>query len=245
MNRSWTRGCGLLLVGCLTMTAAVFAADEKDSVYGHSDLFSKEDMDSAVEIILDEFRSWGCELTEIRYAGDANCSEENLKVFNAIDEDKQYTECIEFHMDFHTPVDEKDLGGTKWELDTEYTDYQWWLARFEDEEWELMSWGYDDRLTEADDPADESVDETEMQSYLVHVTDQYGDPVPGLMVNFCTDQACTMQQSDENGTIVFDGEPDVYHIQILKAPEGYSYDTCFEMYTDKEYGEVEIHVKKD
>ena len=26
--------------------------------------------------------------------------------------------------------------------DTEYTDYQWWLARTENGDWEIVSWGY-------------------------------------------------------------------------------------------------------
>lgn len=29
-----------------------------------------------------------------------------------------------------------------WEPDQEYTDYQWWLARAEDGDWEIVSWGY-------------------------------------------------------------------------------------------------------
>ena len=39
---------------------------------------------------------------------------------------------------------------------------------------------------------------------MLHVEDQDGNPVPGVAVNFCTDAACTMQQSDENGVITFD-----------------------------------------
>ena len=45
---------------------------------------------------------------------------------------------IEFLTDFHSPVE----GGGAWEPDTEYTDYQWWLAREADGGWELLSWGY-------------------------------------------------------------------------------------------------------
>ena len=33
-------------------------------------------------------------------------------------------------------------GGGAWEPDTEYTDYQWWLARTQDGGWQLLSWGY-------------------------------------------------------------------------------------------------------
>ena len=50
--------------------------------------------------------------------------------------------------------------------------------------------------------------------------DQDGAPVPGVMLNFCTDAACIPRKSDANGTVSFDGAPDVYHVQLIKAPEG-------------------------
>ena len=65
------------------------------------------------------------------------------------------------------------------------------------------------------------------------------------MANFCTDTACSLTQSDENGIISFDGAPDVYHIQLLKAPEGYSFDSGFELYTERTYGEWLLRISKD
>ena len=85
----------------------------------------------------------------------------------------------------------------------------------------------------------------EQKAYVLHVEDQDGNPVPGVAVNFCTDAACTMQQSDENGVITFDGEKANYHVQILKAPEGYSFDKNFELYTGEAYGEWVLHVGND
>ena len=84
-----------------------------------------------------------------------------------------------------------------------------------------------------------------LRAYILHVVDQYGDPVQGVYVNFCTDTACTIAQSDAAGTIRFDGAPDVYHVQLLKAPEGYRFDKGFEMYTGRDYGEWMIRVEKD
>ena len=81
--------------------------------------------------------------------------------------------------------------------------------------------------------------------YLLHVMDQEGAPVPQVYVNFCTDTACFMQVSDENGVIAFDGQPDVYHLQILRTPDGYSFDEGFSLYTDSAYGEWALRVKKD
>ena len=52
---------------------------------------------------------------------------------------KQYVQVAEFLSDFHSPVEE---GPYTWELDTEYRDYQWWLARLKDGPWKIVSWGY-------------------------------------------------------------------------------------------------------
>ena len=99
-----------------------------------------------------------------------------------------------------------------------------------------VSWEYAD---------DVKADKTEPGAYVLHVEDQDGTPVAGVAVNFCTDAACTMQQSDENGLITFDGAPENYHVQILKVPEGYSFDKSFELYTGAAYGEWVLHVGND
>ena len=87
-------------------------------------------------------------------------------------------------------------------------------------------------------------EDTAPQAYILHFIDQHGSPVPGVYANFCTDTACVLQQSDENGTIIFDGAPDVYHVQLLKTPEGFSFDPGFEMYTDAVYGEWVLCILK-
>jgi len=61
-------------------------------------------------------------------------SEEDAASEDAASEDV----VIEFLSDYHSPVDA--VGA--WEPDTEYTDWQWWLARTEGGEWELMTSGY-------------------------------------------------------------------------------------------------------
>ncbi|MBQ6514175.1 MAG: TlpA family protein disulfide reductase [Clostridia bacterium] len=82
-------------------------------------------------------------------------------------------------------------------------------------------------------------------AYIIHVLDQNGDPVPEVFVNFCTDTACVPCESDEDGTIVYTGTPDVYHVQIIDYPEGYSCDESFEMYTPETYGEWILRLRKD
>ncbi|MCR4963512.1 MAG: hypothetical protein K6B40_06520 [Firmicutes bacterium] len=119
------------------------AFDTNASFYDESELYSPEEMDSAIALIAEEFATWnGCELHSINYAGDECNSEENIQWMNQLKEGKNYRQCIEFLTDFHSPTEEKDLEGTAWEADQEYEDYQWWLAREDGDEWELLTWGY-------------------------------------------------------------------------------------------------------
>lgn len=64
-------------------------------------------------------------------------------------------------------------------------------------------------------------------------------------MNFCTDTACTPEETDEAGMITFEGEPREYHVQIVDVPEGYSCDENFDMYTTPEYGEWTLLIRKD
>ena len=106
--------------------------------YGASERFTPADMDEAVERIRAEFSTWtGCELHSLRYAGDGCFTDENISWLKEL-EDADFTECMEFLSDFHSPVE----GGGAWEPDAEYTDYQWWLAREAGGSWELVTWGY-------------------------------------------------------------------------------------------------------
>ena len=107
---------------------------------------------------------------------------------------------------------------------------------------EMRSWGYDVTWEYAEpEPAAQDA----AQAYRLHIVDQFGDPVPGAAVNFCTDTACVLRQSDEDGTISFDGAPDDYHVRLLKVPEGYSFDPDFELYTGRDYGEWRLRVRRD
>ena len=83
------------------------------------------------------------------------------------------------------------------------------------------------------------------KAYILHVTDQNGDPVAEVSVNFCTDAFCVPKTSGKNGLITFIGAPDVYHVQIIDVPDGYSFDESFELYAGPEYGEWPLQVKKN
>lgn len=105
--------------------------------YGTSALFTEAERKAAVAALRAELDTWtGCELHSIRYAGDGCCSAENLAWMNSLRENGQFTECIEFLTNFHSPAE--NSGGL--DPDAEYIDYQWWLARTGGGDWELVTW---------------------------------------------------------------------------------------------------------
>ena len=59
-----------------------------------------------------------------------------LAIANGLD--GNFTQCIMFKSNFHSP---KNDGGA-WNADEEYTDWQWGLARTEESRWDLLTWGY-------------------------------------------------------------------------------------------------------
>lgn len=118
---------------------------------GKSSLYTDQELYAAVLLIREKFASFSgdCELHSVRYAGDEANNGENLEWLNSLrearsnippeDVGKKYVQVAEFLSDFHSPLKE---GPYTWELDMEYKDYQWWLARLEGGGWEIVSWGY-------------------------------------------------------------------------------------------------------
>lgn len=113
--------------------------------YGTSSIYSEEDMDEAIEVIKDEFNTgeWReFELQSISYSSDEECDPDNLGWLRELAEAnhvaEDFTQCIKFETDFHTSAN----APGQWNEDTDYNDYQWWLVRTDDGEWQLLSWGY-------------------------------------------------------------------------------------------------------
>ncbi len=120
--------CVLLISGCQSR----YTVD-----YGHSSLYSKQDLKQAVKIILKEFNTWdGCSLRHLQYLGDKKAKSE-LQYCRSLKK-KDYQEAIVFSSSFHTS---KDVEGG-FESQEEYTDWQWFLARTKHGKWELLTWGY-------------------------------------------------------------------------------------------------------
>ena len=107
--------------------------------YGKSNLYTGEELQQAAIQAKCEFASFaGCELHNVRYAGDECNAKENIDWLNGLDKKTSYTQVAELLTDFHSPVE----GGGAWQPDTEMKDYQWWLAREPGKGWQLVSFGY-------------------------------------------------------------------------------------------------------
>lgn len=136
----------LLIFSVVTVHAAPVNLEEVKINYGNSKIFSRQDIDDAVQIIADQFGKWeGCKLHNIRYYGDDVNNQENLDWLNNLSKarnlNKKFTQCIAFVSDFYVSKDAADK--TTFEPDSEYKDWQWWLARANsNEDWYLLTFGY-------------------------------------------------------------------------------------------------------
>ena len=107
--------------------------------YGTSERFSREEMEEAVSMILEEFRTWeGYTLYEISYGSD----ERSLEEFNyyAHWKDRSYSDGIVFDSVFLTPMtDHPDMGFSARNIQS---GYNWILLRTENGPWEIVTSGY-------------------------------------------------------------------------------------------------------
>ena len=62
--------------------------------------------------------------------------------------------------------------------------------------------------------------------YEVLVTDEAGKPVPGVVIQFCSDTECVLGTTDETGLVSFDKAAGRYTVHVLKAPESYASDAA-------------------
>lgn len=79
----------------------------------------------------------------------------------------------------------------------------------------------------------------ELTHYTFTFVDPDGNPLPGVMLSVCSDTFCAMAVSGEDGVAVFEGEPAVYEVHVLKAPEGYFLDT------EQVYETAEVYANMD
>ena len=137
----------LIIVFCCNAAEAAGDISKVRIDYGVSEIYTQEDMDSAIEIIKEKFSRWdGCELHSIRYTDDDYCNtKENINWMNDLAASQGYepnfTQCIAFFSSFHSPKSSED-NKTAFNIDSEYEDWSWYLARSDGGEWKLMTFGY-------------------------------------------------------------------------------------------------------
>ena len=118
---------------------------------GESEIFSQEDLQSAVDAILAEFSTWeGTEMHLITYAGD----EQSLSELEYVQKhyEEGYDEVAVFLSAFRSP---KEQYGA-WEADEEYT-YSWCAARKDKGEWNLINWGWAENFFKSEQYTDEDM----------------------------------------------------------------------------------------
>lgn len=114
--------------------------------YGESSLFTREDMDAALDAIMKRFAAFGdgFVMERIAYASDDVCNAETVEWMNQhqqVPGAGSFTECICFYSDYHTPpMDEMEQMA--WNPDAEYSDWGWWLARADGGDWIVVDMGY-------------------------------------------------------------------------------------------------------
>lgn len=104
---------------------------------------------------------------------------------------------------------------------------------------ELESWAYADGSEPATDEAAQAPEAPAGDvEYTLSFIDQDDAPVEGVIANVCDDTACTPMTSDADGLVQFTYPPFAYHIQVIKVPDGYEYDTSQEAYLSEDGGSV-------
>ena len=86
--------------------------------------------------------------------------------------------------------------------------------------------------------------ENDAGAYRVTVTDQEGNPVQGVAIQFCDDSSCSLGKTDENGVASFEQPEGVnYVVHVLKVPEGFE-KTNDEFHTLDVYSDIIIVLNK-
>lgn len=106
---------------------------------------SSADAVFAFRTITQKLHEMNCTPLNIRYSGIALDDAGNVSYMNRLADgygfDKNFTACMVFYSDFHSPPDPHDGKPTAWNYDSDYKDYTWYFGLYKGE-WILMTWGY-------------------------------------------------------------------------------------------------------
>ena len=125
----------LCILSALTLSACGGDISEVSTPEVESQVYSQEDINSAVNIIKKEFqRNWaGCTLTEIRYAGD-ELTEKHQEWCDRNDADEVIVLLSSFDVD-------SSGGDGSLNPDSTYEDMKWILVRSNGEKWKYVAHG--------------------------------------------------------------------------------------------------------
>lgn len=106
---------------------------------GKSDILSEESLQSAASVVLAEISGWDSvkKVYDVTYCGD-EISADNLDYCIELGE-KSYAQCAVFKSSFLTA---NSAGSGGFEPNSRYDDWMWYLAKTENGEWALLTWGY-------------------------------------------------------------------------------------------------------
>ena len=111
---------------------------EYDVDYGTSDIYSEEDLESAVSTIMDTFNNeWEikCEMQKVTYLGDEKA---NSELDYCKELDPEIEECVVFTSNFHIPDTDVQMAGA-FEPDTDMSGWTWYLGRTNGWEWKVLT----------------------------------------------------------------------------------------------------------
>lgn len=118
----------------------------------------------------------------------------------------------------------------------------------EDDTAMITSWQYADGTLPSTDEIAELPDDGSVEmayaEYTLLFVDEDGNPVEGVIANVCDDTSCEPMTSDAEGRVEFIKTPFAYHIQVIKVPDGYTFDTSAEYYTEEAGGEMTFQLTK-
>ena len=80
--------------------------------------------------------------------------------------------------------------------------------------------------------------------YRIRVVDDSLQPVEGVMVQFCSDENCSMGVTGSDGTTTFDNPPGKYEVHVRKVPAGFEENTTTYT-TEDQYSDMVIVIERD
>ena len=136
--------CLLLIISLCSCSLKRWHGDvsEAEIVKVESEIYSQEDINKAIEVILEDFKSWdGCKLTKIYYAGDETVKEEMAEYTGegALERGYEADEMIILESSFQT--DGSD-NGSSLNSDATYDNWNWILVRSDGGQWRHVDHGY-------------------------------------------------------------------------------------------------------